>query len=60
MMVRYQGNLLLNRYMQASTKTLIHGLLQFVGGSLGIGGTLQKYWGKETHFKSIHAKLGKF
>ncbi|KAI8121482.1 hypothetical protein FF38_04116 [Lucilia cuprina] len=58
MMVRYPGNLLLNQYMSSSTKNLIHGLLQFVGGSLGIGGTLQKYWGKEIHFKSIHAKLG--
>ncbi|KAM7351695.1 uncharacterized protein ACRADG_004452 [Cochliomyia hominivorax] len=58
MMVRYPGNLLVNQYLEASTKNLIHGLLQFVGGALGIGGTLQKYWGKEIHFKSIHAKLG--
>lgn len=59
-MVRYPGNLLVNQYLDNSTKNLIHGLLQFVGGALGIGGTLQKYWGKETHFKSVHAKLGKF
>lgn len=59
MMVRYQGNLFLTQYMKPSTQNLVHGLLQFAGGSLGIGGTLQKYWGKEHHFRSIHAKLGK-
>ncbi|XP_073823546.1 uncharacterized protein isoform X1 [Musca autumnalis] len=56
-MVRYRANILFDDY-SAESKTLLHALLQFMGGFLGIIGTLQKYWGKETHFKSRHAKFG--
>ncbi|XP_075149636.1 uncharacterized protein LOC142223671 [Haematobia irritans] len=56
-MVRYRANILFSDYTPES-KTLLHALLQFIGGFLGIIGTLQKYWGKEIHFKSRHAKFG--
>ncbi|XP_005182445.1 uncharacterized protein LOC101897223 [Musca domestica] len=56
-MVRYRANILFDDYSPES-KTLMHALLQFMGGFLGIIGTLQKYWGKEIHFKSRHAKFG--
>uniref|UniRef100_A0A1I8NY41 ascorbate ferrireductase (transmembrane) n=2 Tax=Stomoxys calcitrans TaxID=35570 RepID=A0A1I8NY41_STOCA len=56
-MVRYRANILFSDY-SAESKTLLHALLQFIGGFLGIIGTLQKYWGKEVHFKSRHAKFG--
>lgn len=57
-MVRYRSNAIFADFSPES-KTLLHALLQFIGGFLGIIGTLQKYWGKEVHFKSRHGKFGK-
>ncbi|XP_055851023.1 transmembrane reductase CYB561D2-like [Episyrphus balteatus] len=56
-MTHYNGNILLFNYSRKS-KTTIHWVLQALGGSLGIAGGIVKICQKETHFTTIHGKVG--
>lgn len=57
-MTHYNGNNFLFFYTR-KTKTTVHWILQALGGSLGIAGTIVKMCEKEVHFTTTHGKLGK-
>ncbi|XP_037049821.1 uncharacterized protein LOC119084089 [Bradysia coprophila] len=40
------------------TKTIIHWSMQAFGGAFAIIGMAYEYWGRTSHFRSIHSKLG--
>lgn len=57
-MCHYEGNVLTFTYGR-QTKTMIHWVLQVLGGGCGIAGTLLKMVDRGFAFSSTHGKLGK-
>ncbi|XP_053957992.1 uncharacterized protein LOC128863088 [Anastrepha ludens] len=57
LMSHYPVNFVTNRFSHRN-KSKIHGVLQLVGGSLALLGTLGKISQKEVHFTTLHGKIG--
>lgn len=59
MMCHYDGNVLTFTYKR-KTKTMIHWILQLLGGGFGIAGCLIIMNHRGFSFSTTHGKLGRF